>query len=643
MPGIFGIVDAPGPFETPPEVERIETVERMAGAMRYESSYSFDLFSCGELHTCVGRVGWPGEGGGGGLRRVAASVVLVTTGEPESDITPDKAGSADPLTEWSGAGARVVAEAYVGRGGNALAGLKGVFAGFLMDRRNGTCLLFNDRYGMERLFFHRDGKRTFFSSEAKAILAVAPRTRGFDARGLGQFLACGCTLGARSLFTGVEVLEGASVVSFTGDGGIRRRRYFERSALEDMEAVPDDEFFKGFTESLRSAVDDSVARAPRAGISLTGGLDSRMIMACLDAAPGSVPCYTFGSMYRETFDVAVGRQVAARCEQPHTVLELGAEFLRDARTNLEGAVFISDGYLGMSGAAELYLNRMARSIAPARMTGNWGGELLRGTRAFKYLVPRGGFLTPEVMQHVTGSGEEFASTGARSALSFTLFHQVPGQGYGRYAIERSQVTMRAPFLDNDVVRWLYQAPISSGRAGDLSASVIAGARPDLLGIVTDQGRLGSGPRPLRLARRVHRQGTFKAEYWTSHGAPDWVARLTASGPASLIPRAFLGRHKFQHFRPWYRRELADVVRDTLGEGNLGELGAWFDRRNVQRMVEQHLAGQANYTDEIDKMMTIVVAGQRLLKAWPSSPDRSLTVRGGSSPVIVCRERGSDGS
>jgi asparagine synthase (glutamine-hydrolysing) len=125
-----------------------------------------------------------------------------------------------------------------------------------------------------------------------------------------------------------------------------------------------------------------------------------MIMACLDAAPGDVPCYTFGSMYRETLDVSIGRQVAAHCRQPHAVLELGRDFLRGFATTLDQAVLISDGYLGVSGAAELHVNRAARTIAPVRMTGNWGGELLRGVRAFKYLQPTGAFLSDELMQHL---------------------------------------------------------------------------------------------------------------------------------------------------------------------------------------------------------------------------------------------------
>jgi asparagine synthase (glutamine-hydrolysing) len=157
-------------------------------------------------------------------------------------------------------------------------------------------------------------------------------------------------------------------LSFEG-ATVARRRYFDRGQLECLEPVSDGEFLEGFSESLRRSVNHFVSTMPKVGISLTGGLDSRMVMASLDAPAGSVPCYTFGSMYRTTGDVAVGKQVAARCGQPHSVLELGKPFLRGIAENLEQAVYVSDGYMGLSGAAELYVNRLARSMAPARMTG----------------------------------------------------------------------------------------------------------------------------------------------------------------------------------------------------------------------------------------------------------------------------------
>jgi asparagine synthase (glutamine-hydrolysing) len=611
MPGIFGVVDGSGRNERPMSAQLLGMVETMAAAMRYESSYTSEILVCPELAACVGWVGRAG-GAGGRVTEVTTGIALVTSGEATvADAPPPRWGNEDPAGAI-GAGARALAWSYRRAGERAIERAGGVFAGFLMDPRRATCLLFNDRYGAERLFLHQEGERTFFASEAKAILAVAPATRAFDADGLAQFLACGCTLGSRSLFRGIEVLEGGALLRFAPGKPLARHPYFDRSEWEALDPVAEDGFVPGFSDRLKTAVAMSTRRPPAVGISLTAGLDSRMIMACLDAAPGEVPCYTFGSMYRETFDVSAGRQVATLCRQPHQVLELGRGFVRDAARYLSDAVFISDGYLGMSGAAELYCNRLARSIAPVRITGNWGGELLRGVRAFKHLIPPGDFLSPDLVARVAASDARFRATGTQPPLSFTLFHQLPHQGYGRYAIERSQVVMRSPFLDDELVRWLYRAP--AGTSGRCAVSVIARERPALLAIATDQGLLGAGGAGAQLARGLYRRAVIKGEYMVDHGAPHWLASLMRRVPGLGLEAAFLGRNKFQHFRGWFGREWADFVRDTLlGDGRTG-LDAWFDMGKVERMVEHHRSGWANHTDELDKLLTVAVAGGTLLRA-----------------------------
>lgn len=492
MPGIFGVIDTSPVRSERHQQELVAIVKQMSAAMLYEPSYSEMLVSCPAVGACVGRVGFLNHKAPGRAAE-ETSVIAVTMGDAVCE-PPDR--NAAPTGGGLGARAGEVVRAYRRAGEDGPAGIPGICAAFVADETRAKCLLFTDRYGRERIFLHFNGTRVFFSSEAKAILAVAPRTRAFDPAGLAELLACGCTLGTQSLFRGIEVLESGTMLTFDGPV-VKRRRYFDRAHLEQLEPVSGTEFLEGFSQSLRSAVNAFVRTAPKVGISLTGGLDSRMIMASLDAPPGSVPCYTFGSMYRTTGDVAVGKQVAARCGQPHRVLELGRGFLGSARENLEQSVYVSDGYLGLSGAAELYINRQARSMAPARMTGNWGGELMRGVRAFKYVMPKGGFLTPELAKQMNESAAAFSTTSS-NPLSATLFHQMPFQGYGRYAIERSQVVMRSPFLADEVVRWLYQAP-ADVRESSAGAAAVIGCRPDLLAIPTDLGLLGTGPSFIRRA------------------------------------------------------------------------------------------------------------------------------------------------
>ena len=133
----------------------------------------------------------------------------------------------------------------------------------------------------------------------------------------------------------------------------------------------------------------------RIGISLTGGLDTRMIMAWHRPSPESLPCYTFGGTYRSCRDVVVGREVARAAGQSHGVIGVGEDFLSRFSRYAERTVYLTDGCADVSRSADLYVNEFAREIAPVRMTGNYGGEVLRRVRAFKPVVPVAGLFAEE--------------------------------------------------------------------------------------------------------------------------------------------------------------------------------------------------------------------------------------------------------
>ena len=589
MPGIFGVVDLIADANRL-DAERVEIVAQMANAMRYEREYAVDVVSCPELGACAGWAGWPQFATRQGIHAEGSQSALVVAGEPDDE----PAHTVRHLQQ---------------HGPHGLGRAKGLFSGFFIDPQRGESILFTDRYGVERVFLHRHGSRVFFASEAKAILAVAESARAIDETGLAEWLSCGCTLGSRSLYQKVEVLDHGTAVTLSPARIPGVTRYFDRASLEQLPALGQDEFLESFDSAFRAAVNESLARRPKAALSLTGGLDSRLVLGCADAPPQTLPCYTFGSMLRTTGDVAVARAIAAACHQPHRELKLDASFLRDVEEQLRQAVYISDGYLGLPGSTELYLNRQARAIAPVRVTGNWGGELMRGVRAFKSRIPKGDFLRPSIRTAIDQAGRTFNDEAPTHPLSFTLFQQAPNQGYGRYAIERSQVLMRSPFLSEDVVRSLYQAPLATRTSTDLVERLLA-SRPQLIAIPTDIGRLGRGPGAVRALRHAYRRAIVKAEYMTSHGAPDWMAALSAHVP--LLETVFLGRDKFQHFRLWMRGPLSTMVREILTAD--APLEQWFDTGRVAAMVDDQVAGRANYTDEIDRLLTVAVVHRTLLSS-----------------------------
>ena len=92
--------------------------------------------------------------------------------------------------------------------------LNGLFAGVIVDPVRERVLLFNDRYGSERIYFYERPGMVFFASEAKALLSVLPEARALDDAGVADFLAYGSARGGRTLFRGIQLLPGGTIWRF---------------------------------------------------------------------------------------------------------------------------------------------------------------------------------------------------------------------------------------------------------------------------------------------------------------------------------------------------------------------------------------------------------------------------------------------
>lgn len=486
--------------------------------------------------------------------------------------------------------------------------LNGTFAGVLVDPKTGRSALFTDRFGIQRVFLQDTRAGIRFASTASVLLQTSQRRGDFDEQGIAEMLLCGCTLGVQSLFAGITILPGATLLIVEPDGRQTRRSYFDRSAWEASQPLDGVAFTREYTAAFERAVSRQIGDA-RAALSLTGGLDSRMVLASATAAGHGLPCYTFSGPFREPSDVRIARTVAAVCGQPFSVLTVGYEFVTHVEDWFERAILVSDGYIGLSGAAELYANDLARHVAPVRITGNYGSEILRGARAVSADGARAEALCPDLVPRIREAAQRFTELGSGHPVSFAAFEQAPHHGYGRFAVEASRVTPRSPFLDNDLLALSYRAPIGLNGT-TLSIDTVRATRPALLALSTDRGLLGSGSLPRRWARRAWGEASFKAEYLASHGMPNIVTRFPWLRDVLGMERRLLGHHKFYHLRALLRHEMQDYVRETLTST---DLPTCVSRDRVRSMIKDFYSDRSNHTSMIDSLLTLVVARRMLLQ------------------------------
>lgn len=502
---------------------------------------------------------------------------------------------------------------YRAAGSGFLGALNGLFSGVVVDSARRRALLFNDRYGIERLYVHETQDTVYFASEAKALLRVLPELRALDDRGVAHFLAFGCTQGRQTLFRGVELLEGGTCWTFERDSQ-RKERYFSPSSWEVQPALEAGEFDEAFEETFRRVLPRYVGDGSGLGISLTGGLDTRMIMAGLPRTVAAPVCYTFSGETDRLLDERIAARVAAACGLPHHVLRVGADFLSAYPELVDRTVEATDGTFGATGAHEIYLNRLARDLAPIRLTGNFGSEILRSMSTFK---PIG--LSPDLLAPEVGAAVRALSAANRRKsehpVTCSAFQEIPWGLFGSLAAGRSQISFRTPYLDNEIVALAYRAPAGARQSSD-SALHLVSQHPALAAIPTDRG-LRYGDRGLgRLGRRGFSEATFKLDYLHKEGLPNWLSRAEPLLSA-LSMTGLLGLHKYLPYRRWFRRELAQHVRDVLTDPNTARLPYWR-RGALDRLVEDHVRGRRNHVNEINAVLTLE-AVDRLLLHRPAHP------------------------
>jgi asparagine synthase (glutamine-hydrolysing) len=481
--------------------------------------------------------------------------------------------------------------------------LNGMFHGLALDRNRKVLNLFNDRYGMHRLYYYQSSDAFYFATEAKAILGVQPELRTPDPRGLGEFVALSCVLENRTIFKDIRVIPAASYWTFKNGQLESRATYFAPCQWEEQTPLSPKDYQQELRSTLLTILPRYFAGQQKLGMAMTGGLDTRVILASHPPEPGSLPGYTFGSKYRDTYDVRIGRQVARLCQQSHEVLEVGDEFLRQFPKYAERSAFITEGTVDLFRASDLYLSEKVRQIAPAKIVGTYGSEIVRQAVMFKPVAPAEGLFRPEFLVHINSATDTYLRLREQHPVTFAAFRQSPWYHHGILALEQSQLTVRSPFMDNEFVRAAYRAPIGSTSDDDVRVRLIQEGSPALGGIRSDRGVGGNGSRLGSLLARAFGEFTFKAEYAFDYGMPQALARVDHLLSWLHMERLFLGRHKLVHFRLWYRDKLADYVREMLLDSRTLSR-PYLQPAAVRAIVDGHTRRGLNYTTAIQKLLTL---------------------------------------
>ena len=490
--------------------------------------------------------------------------------------------------------------------------LNGWFSGVIIDFIKKKIVLFNDRYGLGRIYYYAKKENFYFSSEAKAILNVCPSTRTLDKKCLAQYLSFGCVINNKTLFSNISLLPPGSSWCFYEGNKIKKVEYFKPSEWENDRKLDKEGFYEKFRETFTKVLPKYFIPNFNIGFSLTGGLDTRMILACCRALGDPMPCYTFGGISNDIYDIKIAEQVAKICGQKHYVIRLDEKFFNEFESLASKIVLATDGNSDICGTHEIYLNSIARKISPVRMTGNFGGEVLRGVSTFKPIPLSKAIFNNDFNKLIMNEREALKKLHKGHKVSFTVFKEIPWKHSGMLSAAGSQLTIRSPYLDNDLIRLLYRQHLGSPIDNDKSLRLIRENNQRLASVLTDQGVGGNMGKITSFAIKGYHRFLFKAEYLLNDGMPQALAKISNLKATSALEKIFLGKNKYLFYRKWFKNELSDYIQSILTDSRT-EQRAFTNKKFIRKMLKEHLRGKANYTDEISKLITIELIHRLLLE------------------------------
>jgi asparagine synthase (glutamine-hydrolysing) len=512
-----------------------------------------------------------------------------------------------------------------------LTGLHGCFCAIIWDPRNRRVMITNDRFGMRPLYYATLPGKMLLASEIKSLLTDPSVSRAPDRQGIAQFLAFGQFLGDSTLLESVRAVPAAAWFTYSlDDDHLLEDRYWHSGELANQSQRSDAETLDAIDHAFEQAVARRTDGTKNLGISLSGGLDSRTILACVD--PTATPITSVSMGIEGSLDHRCAERMAQIVKCRHHSCFLNNDVLLKYEEQLRQMVRMTDGHFLSQGIMQ-YTLPAYRELGIEVLLRGHAGELMHLDKAYSFSHdPAAMALTGEaeleswLMRHLSNFmiGELDAPMFADSAggelegLARASLRQVMSDSRSvAPAVQRishifvtqrlrretalsmvefgSLVETRMPFLDNDLVDLLLRVPPRLKWADRIQSHILRRRLPAFMDVVNANTgmRVGAGP----TARRL---GQFRLKLFAKLRVP--------------------GYQPYERLGLWLRRELRPLVEQLLLSDRCLSRGI-LNPDTLRKIVAEHCTRQKNHTYLIMALMILELGQQELFEARTNGPVR----------------------
>ncbi|HST22951.1 MAG TPA: asparagine synthase (glutamine-hydrolyzing) [Blastocatellia bacterium] len=521
----------------------------------------------------------------------------------------------------------VIVHAYEEWGDACVKRFNGMFAFAIWDDARQRLLLARDRMGVKPLVYLHRGSELLFASEIKSLLEDPTMARSVDADVLIQYLSFFAIPEPHSLFDGVKRVPAGSVLIFER-GEVRLEKYWDIDFTESHARSE-----QAWLEELEALLEDAVrirliSEVPL-GAFLSGGIDSSLVVAMMARASGAIKTCSieFAPGYSEA---RYANLVAEKFETDHQAFT----FRRDEAWQALPAMVWHHDEPSQSLIQTYFVSKAARQRVTVALSGLGGDELFTGypshvaAQAFHYAdkLPRWSLRSLRALAAV--------AKGSRAARAKRFLDAALMTPETRFASRYLHTTNERD--RRDVLSPELRESANQSAATEYLMELFAAANSKDF-----RGRVLYVDQKAYLANELLRTtDSMSMAHSLEVRTPflDYrVVELAARMPMKMKMRGFTTKYAIRKLaerllpaeisrRPksgfnvplanWITPTSETFVRDLLAPDTLKRRG-YFDSSRVARMLEDHFAARANYSDWIMMLLTLEVWHRQFIDRAPA--------------------------
>jgi asparagine synthase (glutamine-hydrolysing) len=463
----------------------------------------------------------------------------------------------------------------------------GYYVSVLYDKLKSIVYLITDRYGFKPLYWGIINDNLVWSSELKGFLGHKDFKVNIDHEAVEQFFDIGYLLENRTWFEGFELMPPASVLSFNiKESKIETTHYWSWSEIKPIKgSIDEQEVADEIGRLFKKAVLKRINLNERIGVSLSGGLDSRAILAAVPDDYKPLHTFTFGQ--KNCDDIRIAMQVSNIKKANHHTFLLSEDNWLAPRIK---GVWGTDGLLNLLHMHGIKFGDAYKSFIDINLNGFAGDLVLGGSYLTeKNLDER---ITPKIARDIMKNNTDMIQFKEWYLINktdpFFINNRVRRFTNCGSILFSQYVEQRKPFFDNKLIEFVYSLP-------------------DLL----------------RYKSYIYNKmllSCFSKYYmsikWQKTGScicdPEYLVRLIGlkrrvenrlKREANRIGLKFADWGFYHNYPYWIRQKPTKTIFENIIYSKNAIYPDYVDKGNIQMFLRDHMLNKANYANELCQALT----------------------------------------